>query len=428
MKPEKKNLHTASSLRKKAENKLANKSTQDTSLIADIDIKRVIHELQVHQVELEMQNEELRESMDLAEAATEKYTKLYDFAPVGYFTLDQSGLITDLNLNGARMLGKDKVSLIGTQFLKFVSRENHNIFSEFYTKILESGSKQTCNLRLSHRDKPSIYCHLEGICSESRLCLIAAIDITEQHQAEDILTENEARLVELNATKDKFFSIIAHDLRGPFNAIIGFAGLLREKIQREDYKEAGKYAEFIQESSYRAMSLLMNLLQWARLQTGKIKFNPEKIRLSEIIDEVTDLLKDAAQQKSITLNKELPENIHFIADKEMISNVIRNLVSNAVKFTNPGGKISISASRNQKELTIMVSDTGIGIEKSKIEKLFRIEGNQSAKGTRDEEGTGLGLILCKEFVSKHGGEIWVESESGEGSSFCFTVPQPEQYR
>ncbi|HLN21061.1 MAG TPA: PAS domain-containing sensor histidine kinase [Bacteroidales bacterium] len=420
-----KSRESASSLRKKAEEKLAEKSALHTTLFDEGETMKLIHELEVHQVELEMQNEELRIATDIAVSASEKYTMLYDFAPVGYFTLDQSGVIREVNLTGALILGKDRESLTGQKLKDFISPDTSEVFSEFYIKLLETGIKQTCYSRLTFRDKPSIYCHFEGIIAENDNCLVAVIDVTEQKRAEQILKESEARLKELNATKDKFFSIIAHDLRGPFTAIIGFASLLREKIKSEDYKEAGKYAEFIQDSSSRAMSLLMNLLDWARLQTGKIKFNPENLRLSEIIDGVTVMLKDSAQQKSITIYKKISGDIPLVADKAMISNVILNIVSNAIKFTNPGGNVEISSFNDQNELTVIITDNGVGINKNKIEKLFVIEGNQSTRGTLNEEGTGLGLILCKEFISRHGGKIWAESEPGKGSSFFFTIPQPK---
>lgn len=424
MKKEHKNTLEATSLREKAEEKLAEKNAMQPPFLAEGDVVRLIHELEVHQVELEMQNEELRVAIDNAEVATEKFTMLYDFAPTGYFTLDHDSRIKELNLNGAKMLGRERNSLINMNFKSFISQNTRDVFREFYRKVFETGLKQTCEVRLTIQEVPSSYVHLEGIISESKQnCLIIAIDITERRRIEEALKENEIRLQELNATKDKFFSIIAHDLRGPFTSIIGFSGLLIDQVQMKNYEGIERYAEFIQESSYRAMNLLKNLLEWARLQTGRIKFNPKNIEILEIVNEVTELFKGHAQQKSITLSNEFQEDVNVFADKEMISNVLRNLVLNALKFTNPGGMITILAKQKQEELLMIVSDNGIGIEKDKVEKLFLIEGNQSTRGTQNEEGTGLGLILCKEFVLKHGGKIWVESEPGKGSRFYFTIPK-----
>lgn len=423
MKKENKNP-ADTSLRQKAEKRVIKKRTGETAPLAESESLRLLHELEVHQVELEMQNEELRMARDKAEAATEKFTMLYDFAPAGYFTLDYAGLITELNLNGAKMLCKERNALIRTRFKNFVSPDTRDIFQEFYRKVLETGLKHTCEVRLTTQDGAPRYIHLTGIISEDKQhYLITAIDITELKTAEEALKESATRFQELNATKDKFFSIIAHDLKGPFTAIIGFAELLMDRVKVKKYEGIEKYAEVILESSRLAMNLLRNLLEWARLQTGKIKFNPQHIEITELINEVTELLKESAQQKSITISKELPVNITVFADREMISNVLRNLVSNAIKFTNPGGKIAISVKHSQDEMIVIVSDNGIGIRKDHIKKLFLIEGAQSTKGTQNEEGTGLGLILCKEFILMHGGKIWAESDSGKGSSFYFTIPK-----
>lgn len=253
-------------------------------------------------------------------------------------------------------------------------------------------------------------------------------DITRRKQAETTIQENLARLGELNATKDKFFSIISHDLKNPFNAIIGFSNILAEQVKEKNYEGIGKYAEIIQNSSQRAMDLLLNLLEWSRLQTGTIEFKPEKIAIAELINVAIDLFKETAQQKSIIISKKILQDIHVVADRAMISTILRNLISNAVKFTDAGGKIVVSAEQNQYEMKVAVSDTGVGINKENLNKLFRIEENYSTEGTLKEKGTGLGLILCKEFVEKHGGKIWVESNTGSdvenpGSKFIFTIPK-----
>ena len=247
-------------------------------------------------------------------------------------------------------------------------------------------------------------------------------DITQRKKAEEKLLQNEALLKELNATKDKFFSIIAHDLKSPFNAIIGFSNLLSEQIKEKDYDGIIEYADIIQNSSLRAMSLLSNLLEWARSQTGKIDFQPEHLELVSLINEVIGLLNDLALQKSITILRDLPNNLNVFADKAMLATILRNLVSNAIKFTNMGGKIIISAEHVSAGTLITVADNGIGIKPQVLEKLFRIDQHYTTKGTQNELGTGLGLILCKEFIEKHNGRIWAESEFGNGSRFCFTLP------
>ncbi|BAX80057.1 sensor histidine kinase [Labilibaculum antarcticum] len=225
-----------------------------------------------------------------------------------------------------------------------------------------------------------------------------------------------------NATKDKFFSIIAHDLKSPFNSILGFSNLLMDLASRKDYDNIEEYAGIIMQSSTRAMDLLLNLTEWSRSQTGRMEFNPEYIEMNSLINETALLFDDIAGQKKITIVRNLPANVPVFADKAMISTVLRNLISNGVKFTHPGGKIIISVVENQSELKVLVSDNGVGIPKDKVQKIFHINQNYTTLGTNKEKGTGLGLLLCKEFVEKHEGNIWVESEEGKGSIFYFTLP------
>ena len=253
-------------------------------------------------------------------------------------------------------------------------------------------------------------------------------DITDRKLAVEALQQSEARLQELNATKDKFFSIIAHDLKNPFNSIIGFSNILARQIYENNYEGIAKYGMIIQNSSQRAMDLLMNLLEWSRLQTGSIAFKPECIEIVELANEILRSFNDPAQQKSIAIFTEFPPLAFVFADKEMLSTIFRNLISNALKFTHPGGKIVISAEKKQTEWMITIADNGVGIKKEAIDKLFRIDESYSTMGTQNEKGTGLGLLLCKEFIEKNGGKIWVESEHGgqqesSGSKFYFTVPK-----
>jgi len=253
-----------------------------------------------------------------------------------------------------------------------------------------------------------------------------AIDITDQKTALEEIVRSEQKLSELNATKDKFFSIIAHDLKNPFNAIHGFSNLLVEQLQVKDYEGAEEYAAIIRNSSEQAISLLSNLMEWSRSQTGRLKFNPEMIEIDLLVNDVTVGLKESAQNKSITITTENLRKEVAYADRAMLNTILRNLISNAIKFTFPGGKIVISAKHTDEEMMISVSDNGVGMKKEHIDRLFHIEENVSTSGTQQEEGTGLGLILCKEFVDNHNGRIWAESEVGKGSTFFFTLPYPTQ--
>lgn len=248
-------------------------------------------------------------------------------------------------------------------------------------------------------------------------------DISEKKRTEDALRRSEAKFKELNDTKDKFFSIIAHDLRSPFHNVVGFSNLLVRDILEKDYAGIERFAGIIQDSSERAMDLLVNLLEWSRSQTGRMEFLPEKIDFGQLVTNVIRLLNDSAENKGISIYTELPDRLFVFADKAMLETILRNLIANAIKYTNPEGDIIVRAKQMDNGLHVSVADTGIGISSDDISKLFRIDQNHSTVGTQNEKGTGLGLILCREFIEKHGGKIWAESQVGKGSTFCFTIPK-----
>lgn len=226
----------------------------------------------------------------------------------------------------------------------------------------------------------------------------------------------------LNETKDKIFSIIAHDLKNPFNSIIGFTDLMIENNYKYDEEKRLKFLKIIKESSSKASTLLDNLLLWANSQSGNLKFNPQKINLVQQISDVISLLEIQAINKEIKIENLSDVNLIIDADENMLSTVLRNLISNAIKFTEAKGKIQITSISKPKFVEITVKDSGVGISKSQIENLFCIESKSSNRGTESEQGSGLGLSLCKDFVERHGGKIWVESSLNKGSEFKFTLP------
>ncbi|MBN2442903.1 MAG: HAMP domain-containing histidine kinase [Spirochaetales bacterium] len=233
---------------------------------------------------------------------------------------------------------------------------------------------------------------------------------------------SEQKLKELNATKDTFFSIIAHDLKNPLTIIMGFSELLVDTWERISEEDRRAQVEKISEASGSLFKLLNNLLDWARLQTGGMQFKPEEHNIKTIIDETVALLGPGAEAKNITLAAELKDDLIIRMDQEMIRTVIRNLTSNAIKFTTPGGAVTISVHKGTESIELVVTDTGIGMSEENLSKLFRIDAHYTTKGTANEKGTGLGLILCKEFIEKHNGAIRVESEKGLGSRFIVSLP------
>ena len=241
-------------------------------------------------------------------------------------------------------------------------------------------------------------------------------------KAEEQLRKNAADLKELNATKDKFFRIIAHDLRNPFFALLGSAEILAKNAHLYNMEGIANIGKIMYNSAKSAHSLLENLLEWSRSQAGDMKFNPVTIPLTDLVSENIANLKVVAASKNIGLFSDVPNSLGAYADVDMLSAIVRNLLSNAIKFTAKEGKVSVHAKSDMNDVVITVKDTGTGISSEDIGKLFRIDTVYRTPGTENEKGTGLGLILCKEFVEKHGGKIWVESTVGSGSKFIFTLP------
>jgi signal transduction histidine kinase/CheY-like chemotaxis protein len=230
------------------------------------------------------------------------------------------------------------------------------------------------------------------------------------------------QLVQLNNDKNLFISILAHDLRSPLGVLLGLSDLLTENIRQFNIDKIEKLVNEINQSAQNTFTLLQDLLKWSRVQSGKIPFEPQNLSFKYICKDIIKILNPNAVAKNITINYSGAEEINVFADVDMLKAVLRNLVSNAIKFTNNGGAININTEVNSGNVTISVSDNGIGIEPESLTKLFDISKIHTTTGTAKEKGTGLGLLLCKEFVEKHGGKIWVESECGKGSIFYFNIP------
>jgi two-component system, sensor histidine kinase ChiS len=241
------------------------------------------------------------------------------------------------------------------------------------------------------------------------------------------ITKKNLELLKLNAEKDKFFSIIAHDLRSPFSGFLGLTQKMAEDLPGLERDEIEKIAIGLRNSAANLYRLLENLLQWARMKQGLMSFNPEKLLFLPLVDEIVMMLIDQVRKKKIEIDYNIPGNITVFADKNMLQAIVRNLVSNAIKFTPAGGKITISAYRNPgKYFEISVRDSGIGMSQAILNNIFRIDVLVTRRGTEGEPSTGLGLLLCKEFVEKHHGTIRAESEEGRGSVFYFTLPVPSE--
>lgn len=244
--------------------------------------------------------------------------------------------------------------------------------------------------------------------------------ILEKAQIE--LKNKNLQLIKTNTEKDKFFSIIAHDLKSPFSGLLGLLEMMINKDSDFSFKERQEIFSLLFDSAKNVYSLIENLLQWSRIQQGAIKFNPSISNLHDLSNVVISLVELKLKEKNIKIINKLPENLVLKIDEMMISTIIRNLITNAIKFSFENSKIIIDYEKNHNNHVFKIIDNGTGIEKDIFEKLFKIDAHITSIGTNNEKGTGLGLILCKEFIEKHKGEIWVTSEVNKGSVFYFTLP------
>lgn len=352
-----------------------------------------------------------------------------DNLPASIYCKDLEGRKTLVNIAELRMIGaKSEEEVLGKTDFDFypkeiaegffaddqlVIQENKPVINREEYLIDEKGEKRwLLTSKIPMLDDQGNVIGLVGI----------GRDITDRVKiSKEIQLRNE-QLTQLNAEKDKFFSIIAHDLKSPFTGLLGLTELMVESSDSFTKEEFVEYSKSINKASKKLYKLLENLLEWAQVQRGTITFTPMNLDLAQIVGQSIDIVYQRALQKKITIINEITSPQKVYIDEKMTQTVLRNLLSNAVKFTKSGGRVFIKAeSLDEKRLRVSIEDTGVGIPKEDIERLFRIEQKVCSLGTEGESSTGLGLLLCKEFVEMHGGRIWVESEMGKGSKFSFTI-------
>ena len=378
-------------------------------------------ELENQIVELKRQNEILKlHSFIQKEKRREYYyTSILNNIGDPVFVKDDQSRLLMVNDAFCEIFNLQRDQIIGKTLSEDVSPEERDIFLKIDKQVLENGIENINEETLTVRGGETRIISTKKtrfLDADNKKYLVGVIhDITDRKKTENSLKE-------LIATKDKLFSIVAHDLRSPFNSIIGFSELLKENSNDILLEDSEQYIKIINSAAKNTLILLDNLLNWAKSQTGQLSFNPEKILFSEVAQEIITLSKSIAKSKNIALECSCTDNIEIYVDVNMLNTVLRNLISNAIKFTNVGGHIKVSAALKQDHVEITISDNGIGIPKEKCNELFSIASNTTTPGTADENGSGLGLVLCKEFIQKNNGDIWVESEENKGSNFIFTLP------
>jgi PAS domain S-box-containing protein len=309
---------------------------------------------------------------------------------------------------------------IGKSIQDIFRAETAKMILDKIQSALEDGELHTIEIFIENNSGNNFFEARIVVCKPGQAMMVLR-DITNQKNAELKLRETTEKLRVSNNAKDKFMSIIGHDLRTPINGLLGYSEILSNELDELSHEEIVDYTTAIAEIALSANKLLTNLLEWSRVQTGNISFKPQELNLHASVDKVLGLLTANAENKQISLINKTEMETYISADENMLELIILNLVSNAIKFTNENGNVEVTLDELDKQYEICVKDNGIGINQETLNKLFSTELQFTTLGTKKEKGTGLGLMLCKEFVEIHGGKIRVESEIGQGTSFYFTI-------
>jgi len=375
---------------------------------------------------------EVKKRTATLQESEEHFRAIFEQAAVGVALLNtKTGQFIRINKKYCDFVGYTMQEMLQKSLVDITYYEDIQTNLEKNRLLIEKNEREySLEKRYVHKDGTIIWGSLtisplwkSGEKPETYFHIAIVEDITERKQSELIINQQNKQLHELNATKDKFFSIIAHDLRSPLQGFLGMTELLSEDINEFSAGELSNFAKEMNKSTRNLYKLLQNLLDWARIQNGRMDFTPGDYILKEIVDTNLEAINQSAKQKGITIINEVPEEINVFVDERMLHSILGNLISNGVKFTRRGGEVILKAKTAANNFVeISVADTGIGMAETTLNKLFKLDEKVGRRGTDGELSTGLGLLLCKEFVKKHGGEIRVESEKEKGSTFYFTVP------
>jgi signal transduction histidine kinase len=355
---------------------------------------------------------------------------VFQISSLPYFILSANGSILSSNKAGEELFQRGVNELRLSNFKDFIKSPYRFQIDILISNALHKGTKEVCEINLQIADR-EIPVRINAFANLQTLeCIFELVDLSEKRRLQESyekelthLNELSEKFQELNATKDKFFSIIAHDLKNPFNSILGFSELLLKNIGSYSLEEIEKFAAIIFETSQRTYNLLENLLLWSRSQTGKIEFNPDVYILNTLVEENIEFIRPMALNKQIEINFLSGGCYKVLVDKNMIDTVLRNLLTNAIKFSYGGNEIEVGVYESDKNIIVSIKDFGIGISADDLCKLFRLDSKLSVVGTNKEKGSGLGLLLSREFVEKNYGRIEVSSEVGKGSEFRMILPK-----
>ena len=424
MRKDKNHPGEAAGLRRRAEELLQQRTTETPSSRTEPESQKLVHELQVHKIELEMQNAELRHARDELETALDKYTDLYDFAPVGYFTLDRAGVIRDANLTGALLLGTECSRLIGRRFESFVSGEARPAFAAFLGTLPESRGKEICGARLTQNGKHLLHVQMEGAFRESgQQVRLAVMDVSDRKWMEEkletlnaALAARAAELETANIELEAFNSSVSHDLRRPLANINGYCQLIQMACANKLDKQCSRYMGNIYEATLTMTDLIETLLKFSRILRAKI--HRDTVDLSAMAQAVAGSLKTAEPDRRAVFR--IAEGITVNGDAGLLEIVLNNLIGNAWKYSGKRDEavIEFGVTEREGKPAYFVRDNGCGFDMADAGQLFapfqRLHGGEF-------QGHGIGLATVERIIRRHDGQVWAESEPDKGATFYFTL-------
>jgi len=419
---------TAAELRRRAEERLQAKTVAQRSPRSAEAMQRLVHELEVHRIELEMQNEALHQARDEVDSVLAKYTDLYDFAPAGYFTLNRNETISAVNLSGAELLGIERSELVGRHFGEFVAPVDRPGFTAFLGTVFTSQRKVTCEAALHNRGDLPLIVHIEALADTSgQNCRLVLIDITGRKRAEEIieklnadLTARAAERENANQELEAFNYTIAHDLRNPLNTISSCCQAIRELCGDRLDEQCSGYLRDAYEGTLRMNRLIEALLNFSRM--GQVEPRREMVDLSALAHEVITLLKMSEPGRQVDFLS--TGGIIVNGDASLLRTVLENLLGNAWKFTGSreGAVIEFCVTESAGKSVYCVRDNGSGFNMADVNRLF--VPFQRLPGAEECRGFGIGLATVERIIRRHGGRVWAEGEPGKGAAFFFTLAAP----
>lgn len=415
-------------LRRKAEKILQQKQNIDRYEFKR-DLETIIEELNIHQIELELQNEELLRLQNNLRQTRDKYFALFELAPIGYFTIKTDFTIKEVNLTGTDMLKCERKKLLNKKITQFVADKDRERFQSYIEETKTSLYRQSCELEFIDMENLPFFGRLESVVLPKiekgiTLIQIALINITEQQNTKQALEKAKRHAEESDRLKSAFLANISHEIRTPMNSIMGFAELLKNRADTMDSKSL-QYLESMYNGSKNLLKLINDIVDISQLEIGTIKLRTVNCSLVSLFDELNGKFQRIKEKsgKQIQMSIEIPsQNIKFRCDRGKLFQILESLLSNAIKFTEKGEIRLIGKVIESGMIQFSLSDTGIGIPKEKCTDIFKRFMQVDDSLSRKYGGTGLGLALAKSYVELMQGKIWVESEIHKGSTFHFTIP------